>query len=155
MLWEHLLGLSLTRSVEWQLAPEDEPLAHALTDSRAALARLGDGLYVRLVDVGRALSERSYGAPLDVVLDVADDACPWNAGRWRLAADATGATCERTSAAADLALSATELGAAHLGGTPLALLAAAGRVQEHTPGALETASRAFRGLREPWCPAPF
>ena len=65
VLWEHLLGLSLTRSVEWQLAPEDEPLAHALTDSRAALARLGDGLYVRLVDVGRALSERSYGAPLD------------------------------------------------------------------------------------------
>jgi predicted acetyltransferase len=155
VLWEHLLGLSLTRSVEWPLAPEDEPLTHILTDSRAVRARFDDALYVRLVDVGRALVERAYGAPLDVVFDVADDACPWNAGRWRLAADATGASCERTDAAADLALSATELGAVYLGGTPLALLAAAGRVEERTPGALGAASRAFRGLREPWCAQPF
>jgi predicted acetyltransferase len=155
VLWEHLLGLSLTRSVQWSGAPEDDPLMHMLADSRAVRARLDDGLYVRLVDVGRALAQRTYDAPLDVVLDVADDACPWNAGRWRLAADATGATCERTEAAADLALSATELGAAYLGGTPLALLAAAGRVRERTPGALAAASRAFRGLREPWCPTHF
>ena len=155
ILWEHLLRLSLTRSVQWSLAPEDEPLPHMLTDSRAVRARLGDGLFVRLVDLPRALAQRTYAAPLDVVLDVADTACPWNAGRWRLAADASGATCERTEAAADLALSATELGAAYLGGTPLVLLAAAGRIDERTPGALATASRAFKGLREPWCAAPF
>jgi predicted acetyltransferase len=155
VLWEHLLGLSLTRSVSWPLAPADEPLMHMVTDSRAVRTRPGDALYVRLVEVGRALAARTYGAPLDVVLDVADEVCPWNAGRWRLAADATGATCERTGEPADLALSATELGAAYLGGTPLALLAAAGRVEERTPGALVTASRAFRGLREPWCAWPF
>jgi predicted acetyltransferase len=155
VLWEHLLGLSLTRSVEWPLAPEDEPLLHALTDSRAVRARLDDALYVRLVDLGRALTQRTYAAALDVVLDVADDACPWNAGRWRVAADASGASCDRTDAAADLALTATELGAVYLGGTPLALLAAAGRVEERTPGALEAASRAFRGIREPWCAQPF
>jgi predicted acetyltransferase len=155
VLWEHLLGLSLTRTVEWPLAPEDEPLMHRLTDSRAVRAPVHDGLFVRLVDLGRALAARTYAAPLDAVLEVADDACPWNAGRWRLAADVGGATCERTDGAADLALSATELGAAYLGGTPLALLAAAGRVEERTAGAVEAASRAFRGVREPWCPWPF
>lgn len=155
ILWEHLLRLSLTRSVHWPLAPEDEPLPHMLTDTRAVRGRLGDGLHVRLVDVPRALAQRTYAAPVDVVLDVTDAACPWNAGRWRLAADTAGASCERTDAAADLALSATELGAAYLGGTPLALLAAAGRVEERTPGAVAAASRAFRGLREPWCGAIF
>jgi predicted acetyltransferase len=155
VLWEHLLGLSLTRTVSWPLAPEDEPLTQMLTDSRAVRARLDDGLFVRLVDVGRALTARTYGTPVDVVLDVADPVCGWNAGRWRLAADATGAMCERTEATADLALSATELGAAYLGGTPLTLLAAAGRVEERTRGALAATSRAFRGLREPWCPAIF
>jgi predicted acetyltransferase len=155
VLWDHLLGLSLTRSVHWPLAPEDEPLAHMLGDSRAARAYLDDALYVRLVDLPRALAQRSYSAPVDVVLDVTDDVCPWNAGRWRLAADAGGATCEPTDAAADLALSATELGAAYLGGTPLALLGAAGRVQERTSGALAAAGTAFKGVREPWCAAIF
>jgi predicted acetyltransferase len=155
ILWEHLLRLSLTRTVHWPLAPEDEPLPHMLTDSRAVRARLGDGLFVRLVDLPRALAQRTYAMPVDVVLEVADDVCPWNAGRWRLAADAGGATCERTEAPADLALSVVELGAAYLGGTPLALLAAAGRIEERTPGALAEAGRAFRGLREPWCAAPF
>ena len=154
-LWEHLLRLSLTRSVHWPLAPEDEPLPYMLTDFRAVRARLGDGLFVRLVDLPGALAQRTYAAPLDVVLDVTDTVCPWNTGRWRLAADASGATCERTEAAADLALSATELGAVYLGGTPLALLAAAGRVDERTAGAVAAATRAFKGLREPWCAAPF
>ncbi len=46
--------------------------------------RIGDGLWVRLVDVGAALSARSYAADGAVVLDVADEFCPWNDGRWRV-----------------------------------------------------------------------
>ena len=130
MLWDHLLRLSLTRSVQWWSGAEDLELPHMLYDARAVTMRLDDGLYVRLVDLPRALAQRTYRAPVDVVLEVADDVCPWNAGRWRLAADATGATCEPTTAPADLALGVLELGAAYLGGTPLATLGAAGRVEE-------------------------
>jgi predicted acetyltransferase len=126
-----------------------------LTDPRAVELKPSDGLFVRLVDVPRALADRTYANPVDVVLDVTDERCPWNARRYRLAGDATGATCEPTTAAADLALSATELGAAYLGGTSLDTLAAAGRVQELTPGALATTATAFRGSRAPWCPEMF
>jgi predicted acetyltransferase len=154
-LWHFLVGLSLTRSVTWDMAPEDEPLIHLLADPRAVDLTISDGLFVRLVDVPRALSERTYSSPVDVVLDVADERCPWNARRVRLAGDPSGASCEPTTAPADLALSATELGAAHLGGTTLDALAAAGRVQELTPGALTAAARAFRGTRAPWCPEMF
>lgn len=154
-LWEHLLRLSLSRRLTWELAPEDEILPHLLTDPRAVGGTLRDALFMRLVDAPRALAERRYGQPVDVVLEIADEICPWNAGRWRLAGDANGAECESTSSAADLSLDVTELGAAYLGGTTLAALAGAGRVEEHTPGALATASQAFKGLREPWSPDQF
>jgi predicted acetyltransferase len=154
-LWEHLLRMSLSRSLRWELAPDDEPLPHMLTDPRAAAMRLGDGLFVRVVDVPRALAARSYSAPVDVVLEVGDARCPWNAGRWRLAGDSSGATCERTGAAPDVSLAAVDAGAAYLGGTSLAVLAAAGRAEEHTAGALAAASGAFKGVREPWCAEMF
>jgi predicted acetyltransferase len=154
-LWEHLLGLSLTRTVRWDRAPEDEPLPHMLTDARAVTAKLLDALQIRLVDVPRALTARTYAAPVDVVLDVSDPLIPGNAGRWRLAGDGTGVRCERTDAAADLALAVTELGAAYLGGTSLATLAAAGRVEERSRGALAAASRAFAGIRAPWAMEEF
>ena len=49
----------------------------------------------------------------------------------------------------------TELGAAYLGGTPLAELALAGRVVERRPGALAAASTAFGQTPAPWCPRVF
>ena len=154
-LWRHLLGLDLTSRMTWELAPPDEPLGLMLDDFSAVRAELGTGLWVRLVDVGRALAERAYAAPVDVVLEVHDDVCPWNSGRCRLAADAGGAVCEPTTAPADLALGVDALGSAHLGGITLSALAAAGRVEERRRGALGAAGRAFRGDAEPWCPEIF
>jgi predicted acetyltransferase len=112
---------------------------------------LGYGLWVRLVDVPRALAQRAYGEPFEVVLEVEDDVLPWNAGRWALRWDGTTATCAKTATPAALALSSTELGAAYLGGTRLDALAQAGRVRELRPGALAAASRSFAGDRAPWC----
>ena len=151
VLWSHLLSLSLTRSVRWPVAPEDDALPHMLADPRSVDARVHDGLYVRLVDLPRALTGRSYAAPLNLVLEVEDPVCPWNAGRWRLCTDGDGgATCVSTDAAPDLALGTTELAAAYLGGTALTVLADAGRIAVRTPDALLGASRAFRGDRAPW-----
>jgi predicted acetyltransferase len=107
---------------------------------------------VRPVDVGRALTGRTYRLPLDLVLDVRDDFCPWNTGRHRLRAEGDTVVCEPTTAPADLSLGAAELGAAFLGGTALSTLAAAGRVAELRPGVLPRASAAFRGDHEPWYP---
>jgi predicted acetyltransferase len=89
--------------------------------------------------------------PGSVVLDVRDDVCPWNAGRWRLEGSSEGATCERTDAAADLTLSASELGAVFLGGTHLSALAAARRVDEHATGAVARTDPMLATARAPWC----
>lgn len=151
-LWDYLVGIDIHFRLTYDGAP-DEALPHLLVDARAVRAVEQDNVWVRLVDVGRALAGRRYGTPLDVVLEVEDPFCPWNTGRYRLTADGERVECARTRQAADLRLGAAELGAAYLGGTTLAALGAAGRVTELRRGALARASAAFRGEREPFHPA--
>lgn len=147
----YLLDIDLVGEVSLRLGV-DEPLVHMLADPRAAVRTMFDALWVRLVDVDRALMARRFLTPLDLVLEVDDELCPWNAGRWRLVVGPDGrAEVTRTDAPADLALDVSTLGAAFLGGTRLSTLAGAGRVRECQPGALARASLAFLHDEEPRC----
>jgi predicted acetyltransferase len=154
-IWSFLLGLDLTRKIVWDLAPADEPLPHMLGEARAVRAEITDGLWLRIVDLSRALRERTYGEPFEVVFEVTDGICPWNEGRWALRWDGAEATCARTQRPAGIGLSIAELGAAYLGGTTLDVLARAGRVDELRAGALGPVSRSFVNDRAPWCPEIF
>ncbi|MDN0196835.1 GNAT family N-acetyltransferase [Streptomyces sp. S.PNR 29] len=149
-LWRFLFGIDLTTTLTARGRPVDEAWQYMVSDIRRCRPRLRDQLHVRLVDVGTALAARTYQAPVDVVLEVEDAFCPWNAGRWRLTGNAKGASCERTEDAAELVLGVRELGAAYLGGVSLAALAAAGRVREVREGALTEASLGFGSVVAPW-----
>ena len=142
-MWLYLLSMDLTRHLSVPLAGRDDPLRHMLSDSRAVGMSQGDALYIRLVDVGAALAARRYPTTIDLILDVDDRFCPWNAGRWRLTGGPSYGRCARADGDPDLALSAETLGAVYLGDTSLGALAAAGRVREITPGSLAAATTAF------------
>jgi predicted acetyltransferase len=148
-LWEFLLGIDLARLARYRYGAVDEPLLHLAKEPRALNAHLIDALWVRVVDVGAALSARRYACPVDVVLDVTDPILSENTGRWRLVGDASTASCTRTDAPADLSCTVTELGTVYLGGPSWAGLAGAGLVREHRPGALATATGAFGWHRAP------
>ena len=150
-LWRYLLDIDWVASISSWLLPPDHPLFFVLAQTRRMRYRLGDGLWVRLVDVGAALSGRTYPEDGELVFDVRDSFCPWNEGRWRLA----GGAAERTNADADLALDVATLGAAYLGGIRFAQLAQGGRVEELKPGAIERADGIFRHGLHPWCPEIF
>jgi predicted acetyltransferase len=150
-IWRYLLDIDWIASIESWRVPPDHPLFFVLAQTRRMRYRLGDGLWVRLLDVGAALSGRSYPEDFELVLDVRDAFCPWNQGRWRLA----GGAAERTDAEADLALDVTVLGSAFLGGIRFAQLAQGSRVEELKPGAIERADGLFRHGLHPWCPEIF
>lgn len=159
-IWEFVAGLDLVRQLEWRQGQLDGPLTHMLADPRALAQISIDGLWVRLVDLDRAIASRRYAAPADVVVEVTDKRCPWNAGTWRLLIDADGTgTAERASehdsAAAEVSLDIADLGAAYLGGVSLTTLAAAGRVTANRPAALRALSTAFSGHVTPYCPEVF
>jgi predicted acetyltransferase len=150
-LWGYLLAIDWKAKITAFLLPPDHPLFLLLAAPRRMRYRMGDGIWVRLVDVGAALSGRRYSDDGAVVFDVTDDFCTWNTGRWKVA----GGTAARTDEAADIALPVQSLGSALLGGISFAALARAGRVEELHDGALARADAIFRWDRHPWCPEIF
>ncbi len=154
-LWRLLLSVDLVRTVRDPQGSADPALRHLLANPRLLGAHPVDALWVRLVEVDRALSARRYPAPIDLVLEVRDPFCPWNEGRWRLSGHPAGGHCGRTDRDPDLVLGIEELSAAYLGGTSLAGLQAAGRVTEVSPGAVTLASTSFSWPVPPWCADEF
>jgi predicted acetyltransferase len=154
-LWRFLLSLDLVRTVHFERGPADEPLRHLVTEPRALHLRTVDALWVRLVDVDRALAARRYPMPIDMVLEVRDPFCPWNDGRFWLRGHPAGAFCSRTDGDPDLVIGIEALSAAYLGGISLGSLHAAGRVTEVSPGAVTLASTAFSWPVAPWCQEEF
>jgi predicted acetyltransferase len=123
-----------------------------VTNSRAAtVSDVIDGLWVRLLDVPRALGGRRYERDGSIVLEVVDELA--TGGRHRLALDASaaGATCTPTDGSPDLTLPVAALGSVYLGAHDLRDVVIRTGVDEHTPGGLETAAALFRTAREPWC----
>lgn len=151
-LWRVLLDMDWKATLKAFLLPIDHPLQHQLSYPRRMRMRIGDGLWVRLVDVGAALSARAYGGDGPVVLEVEDSFLPKNAGRWRIA----GGKAEQTEGDADLALDVGELGSAYLGGFTFTELVRAGVVRELQEGGAGRADAVFlTAAPKPWCPEIF
>jgi predicted acetyltransferase len=128
----------------------DDGVLHWLRGPRGASdVVVIDSLWLRLVDLPEALQARGYRSACDVVVDVADRAAPWNAGRWRIVTKDGEAEVTRTDAEADLRAPVDALGAAYLGGTSLVSLRDAGLVEERTPGATAALWRAMQADTAP------
>jgi predicted acetyltransferase len=109
---------------------------------------VNDEQWLRLIDVKSCLAARSYNpVAASVALAVSDDRLPANAATYVVSA--TGAV--RRKAAPQLSVDVATLGAAYLGGTSWAELAAAGRVVEHKAGAVAAADALFATRPLPWC----
>ncbi len=149
-VWRYLAGIDLTTVVDVFSFDPASPLFLMLRDPRALHARVGDGMWLRLVDVEAALRARSYRDGEPVVLGVGDELCPWNEGRYRV-----GAQVERTDDEPDLELDVADLASVYLGAFDFVRLANAQRVRELRPGAVERASELFRTALPPFCPEVF
>jgi predicted acetyltransferase len=148
-MWRFMLEIDLTRHAQLWFGAVDEPILHLVNEPRRLGAKVGDGLWARIVNVPAALAARRYAAPVDVVLEVTDPLLPDNAGRFLLRGSSDLASCEPTTEPADLQLDVSTLAALYLGGNWLGSLAAAGLVEELRPGAVAATDAAFHWQRAP------
>ncbi|MET8613896.1 GNAT family N-acetyltransferase [Streptomyces misionensis] len=154
-LWHYLCSIDWISRVDSGYRAPDDLLPLCLPDPRAArITEQSDWLWVRVLDVVRALEARTYEREGALVLEIADEA-GFAAGRYRLDASPSGASCTPTTASADLALDVRELASVWLGGESLLRLAALGRVREEREGAVRQADALFRSPGLPWCPDIF
>ena len=150
-IWRFLLDIDWQATIKASLLPPDHPLFLLLANPRRADYKLIDALWVRLVDVGAALSGRAYAGTGSVVLGVRDAVCPWNEGTWRVSPEGA----ERTEGEAEIALDVSTLGAAFLGATSFTQLRGGLRLEEISHGAVERADALFSWRPLPWCPEIF
>ena len=153
-LWSFIFGVDLVSTITQEWGRIDEPLVHMLADPRRLVRHTTDTLFVRVVDVPKALAARKYSRAAHLVIEVNDAFCPWNSGRYALETGPDGATCSKTDESADVTLDAEALGSVYLGGNRFQALARAGRV--HGSGeALSVADAMFTWDPMPWIPEIF
>jgi predicted acetyltransferase len=154
-LWRYCFDVDLMGRIDAWPRRIDEPLTYLLADPRRMNLEIGDGLWLRLVDVPGSLCSRRYAQEGSLVFQVRDEFCPWNEGRFLLEGGPEGAECSPSDRDAEVVVHAADLGATFLGEGSFRLLQRAGRVAEASPGALARADRMFAWDPRPWCPQVF
>jgi len=154
-LWRYVFGVDLMHNIRSRLGPADHPLLLMVAEPRRLQLRVGDGVWLRIVDVPAALQARSYAADGSIVLDVLDDFMPEVGGRFRLTVSGGEGRVEQTEDAADVQLTIADLGAVYMGGFSFASLGRAARTTECTPDSRARADALFATTAAPWCPEVF
>lgn len=153
-LWRFVLDLDLTDRVTYDLGWVDDPVQDLLLDRRSLTLTRQDHVWVRIVDLDRAIGLRGYSAAATLDVEVIDDFCRWNAGRWHLELHPDGGRATRTDATAQVRMHIRDLAACFVGGTPLGRLVAGGLVTG-APDAVRSLEAALATPVGPWCPEGF
>ena len=154
-LWRFCFDLDLMSNTEAIKRPMDDPLPWMLLDPRRLQRTVRDGVWIRVVDARAALEQRNYTEAGRLTLEVRDDLCDWNNGKFELEGGREGATCRATDSSADVTVAISGLASAYLGTVSFTTLAGAGLADEHTPGALHRGDRMFAVQHQPWTPFNF
>ena len=154
-LWRFCFDVDLMSCTEARKRPVDDPLPWMLAEPRRLQRSIRDGMWLRLIDVVLCLKLRRYMQSDRLVLEIRDELCPWNEGRFELEGSSEGATCRATSSSSDLVVGVSNLASAYLGAVSFSTLSQAGLVEERTPGALLRADRMFAVRYQPWTPHSF
>ncbi len=152
-LWRYVLDHDLTAKI---VAPERsprDPLFEMLEGRRRARRKVADSLWIRIMDVEKALQGRSYSGRADVIVEIHG---PLDASSsvWHLDLSPEGAVVSPSTDPPEVTLDLEDLGACFMGWSRFADLAAAGRLSgDHQQ--LLALDRAFTWSPLPWCSEVF
>ena len=149
-LWRLCLDMDLVDTIKAEHRPADEELKWMLADPRRLVGHSSDRYWVRLVDVKKAFSQRSYSIDGSLTLEVKDSFLPWNQEVVELRSESGESSCATSNKNPDIVLSVGDLGAVYLGGINFSTLLAAGRIEEITKGSVSKANLMFSTERKPW-----
>ena len=154
-LWRFCFDVDRMSTTEALRRPVDDALPWILADPRRLQRSTRDGVWVRVIDVTSALNIRRYMRNDQLVLDVKDDLCPWNSGKFKLESSPEGGNCKASVSTPDLLIDVSNLASVYMGAVSFSTLAMAGLAHEMTPGALLRADLMFAVQHPPWTPCNF
>ena len=152
-LYTYLFGVDLVHTLRFPQAAVDDPLRFLLADPRRLRTlAVNDQLWVRILDVERALEARRYATTDRITLEVHDGP---TVTRVALEGSPEGAHCTAADAEPDVVLGVAQLGSIYLGGVRAEQHAAAGLVEERSPGAVARLDAMFASYPPPASPTWF
>jgi predicted acetyltransferase len=154
-LWENLANMDLIQEILWPRAPADDPLPHLILEPRRLKATAADCLLARLVDVAKALTQRTYQTDGELTFELADDMCPWNRGRWKLETSEKGSMVTATRQTPQVKMPVSTLALLLFGQISATEAARMGRLDAPKPEALPAWDNVMRTLYRPTCPDMF
>ncbi len=154
-LWSFVARHDLVGRVVWRTAPRDDPLPELLAEPRLLHAQYKEGVWFRILDVAKALTDRGYLNDGQLVIGVAPDPlAPWNEGNFELSVKDGTAKVSGTSNAAEITFSIKTLASVFTGFRRVRELAGWGLID--TQGdALARADALFATAHAPHCPNSF
>lgn len=142
-LWSFLAGMDEVTTVTFNLVHPEDPLEWALADlNRVRTTEVEEFLWLRILDVPRALTARPWTADDSLVLEV-DDPQGHAAGRFRVTTSDGVATVSPTDERSEVRLTAETLASLYLSAVPVQQLRRAGRV-----GGADEAVRRFASMAD-------
>lgn len=154
-LWWFLSQIDLYPNVRAEFDRPNSIVPWLADNFRAVTQQLSDGLWLRVLDVARAMSSRRYDAPGQHRFEVVDERRETTAGTYELNIDTDGVGhCRRSNKRPSVQLSAAGLAALYLGGTRPSSIAAMGGINGDQE-AIERLGRSMAWPIPPWCNESF
>lgn len=156
-LWAYIRRHDLVGKVEMHGAvPEDDPAPDLLLEPRMLDRRTSDAIWMRVVDIEKAIPQRPYGDRGELTFAVTNETmCPWNEGTWLMETDGKTTDVRRTDRTPDLVLPLNTLASLVAGHRDATHYLRAGRLEANTEKAVRIADQLFRPDYRPFCPNGF
>ena len=150
-LWRLLLNFDLVEKITAENRPADDPLWWMLSDPRRLKRESHDSLWLRFLDVPKALEARTYNADGRLKIGLVSESQPEIAGTYVLDIDDSQASVKKTTNRPDVVMTPADLAVLYLGGATPGPLVEAGRIDILSAGSLAKLHGMFATASAPWC----
>jgi predicted acetyltransferase len=150
-MWRFLFNFDLVGKITAINRPSDDPLWWMLSDPRRLNRKSHDALWIRLLDIPKALEARSYNADGRLKIGLVSKSQPGVAGTYVLDIDDSQASVKKTTDKPDVVMTPADLSAIYLGGMTPGPLVEAGRIDVITTGSIVKLHGMFSTDSAPWC----
>ncbi len=150
-MWRFLLNFDLVGKITAVNRPSDDPLWWMLSDPRRLNRKSHDALWIRLLDIPKALEARTYNANGRLKIGLVSESQPAVAGTYVLDIDDSQASVKKTTDKPDVIMTPADLSAIYLGGMTPGPLVDAGRIDVITTGSAAKLHGMFSTDSAPWC----
>ena len=150
-IWRFLLDFDLVGNITAINRPSDDSLWWMLSDPRRLRRKSHDALWVRLLDIPKALEARTYNSDGILKIGLVSDVQPESAGTYVIEIDDSRGSVKKTTDKPDVVMTPADLSALYLGGISSGPLFEAGRINEITTGSLVKLTGMFNTDSAPWC----